>query len=285
MKIVQVSDTHLTRRGGVTEHNFNEIVAFVNDVLRPDLVVHTGDAVVLDPDALDDHRHARDLVARFAAPVRVVPGNHDIGDGGVHPWKGIGVSEERVAAFESLWGPDRWHHDLDGWTVLGLNSEVLGSGLHREAEQWRWLESTIAALPADRPVLVFLHKPVWPAIEGPTDHQVDVGDAPRARLLDLFGRLTVKAVGSGHLHRYRQTVRGGTTEVWAPSTAGLARAVDDRLPAALHQLGVVEYECDGAEVQVRFRAPVGLVEGDLPGVPELAVAMAEIDGRRPTTVG
>lgn len=184
-----------------------------------------------------------------------------------------------MAAFEDVWGPDHWRHDVDGWTVLGLDSELLGSGLDREAEQWRWLEATAAELPAERPVLLFLHKPVWRAVDVPTDHQLDVGDGPRERLLGLFDRLAVKAVGSGHLHRYRQAVRDGVAEVWAPSTAFLAGAVDSRLPEALHQLGVVEYECGPADVQVRFRAPVGLAEVGLDGVPELLAAVADIDAR------
>jgi 3',5'-cyclic AMP phosphodiesterase CpdA len=279
MKLVQISDTHLSHRGGVTQDNFERLVAHVNEQLRPDLVVHSGDVVIADPDATDDHRRAHELMQRFAAPVRVVPGNHDVGAPGEHPWKGLSVTDERVAAFEQIWGDDHWRHDLDGWTVLGLDSELFGSGLDREAEQWRWLEQTVEDMPADRPTLVFLHKPIWSAAEGVTEHQLDVGDQARARLLDLLGRVALRGVGSGHLHRFRETVRDGVVEVWAPSTAFVAGSVGDALPAGVEQLGVVAYECDRADVRVDLQSPAGLTTASFAEVPEMRDTVAEIDAR------
>ena len=48
MRIVQISDTHLSHRAGIGNRNFEELAAFINDQLRPDLVVHTGDVSILD---------------------------------------------------------------------------------------------------------------------------------------------------------------------------------------------------------------------------------------------
>ncbi|MFD5179408.1 metallophosphoesterase family protein [Nocardia sp. NPDC058379] len=279
MKIVQITDTHLTYRDGIIRENFDHIVELVNDHLRPDLVVHTGDIVILDPDSAADRERAHELMSRFTAPVRVVPGNHDVGEPGENPGMGIGVTDERVAAYEKVWGPGHWRLDLEGWTLLGLNSELLGSGLERESVQWQWLEETVAAVADERPVLVFLHKPIWSAVDVPTAHALDVGDAPRARLLDLLGRVTLKGVGSGHLHRYRRTDRDGVVEVWGPSTAFVAGPAGVHLPAALEQLGVVEYDCDAEGVRVAFRALPGLVDVTLAQVPEFADARAEIDAR------
>lgn len=283
MRIVQISDTHLSHRGGVTADTFAVLVDYVNEQLRPDLVVHTGDVVMVDPDAAADHRRAHELMQRVAAPVRAVPGNHDVGEPGEHAWKDIRVTEARVTAFEALWGPDHWREDLDGWTVLGLDSELLGSGLDREAEQWRWLEQTVEELPAERPTLVFLHKPIWQAADGPTDHQLDVGEGPRGRLLDLLDQVALKGVGSGHLHRYRHTVRDGAVEVWAPSTAFVADTPG--MPAGLEQLGVVEYTCDGTGVRAAFRAPGGLTAFGFSEVPEMREAVAAIDARAAAGAG
>lgn len=283
MKIVQITDTHLTHRDGVTRDNFDRIVKHVNDDLRPDLIVHTGDIVVVDPDSTADRQRAHELMGRFTAPVRVVPGNHDVGEPGEHPWKGIGVTDERVAEFEQVWGPGHWRHDSEGWTVLGLNSELFGSGLERETGQWQWLEQTIADMPTDQPVLMFLHKPIWPATDAPTDHALDIGDVPRARLLDLLARVALKGVGSGHLHRYRRTARDGVAEVWGPSTAFVAGTISAHMPAALEQLGVVEYDCDAQGVRIAFRAPPGLTDVAAAHVPELTDAMAEIDARAGVT--
>lgn len=276
MKIVQISDTHLTHRDGVTGENFLRLVDHVNTVLRPDLVVHTGDLVIVDPDDAADRARAHELMAGFTAPVRVLPGNHDVGDGATPPWKAIPVTDGRIAAFEQVWGPDHWRHDLGGWTLLGLDSELFGSGLDREAAQWAWLEDAVADLGAERPTLVFLHKPVWAVATG---RQLDIGDASRGRLLALLGRVALRGVGSGHLHRYRRTVRGAAQEVWAPSTAFVAGSAGDDLPEALEQLGVVEWELGADSARVAFRAPADLHEMDVLEVPALREAVAAIDAR------
>jgi 3',5'-cyclic AMP phosphodiesterase CpdA len=284
MRIVQISDTHLSHRRGVTEEHLLRVAEFVNGALRPDLVVHTGDVVVLDPDARADRLRAHEVVSSaFDAPVRVLPGNHDVGDGGPAPWRGIAVTEERVAAYEEVWGPDRWREDRDGWTLLGLDSEVLGTGLPRETAQWAWLEETVGGLPADHPVLLFLHKPVFAALDRPIDHAVDVGPQARERLLALFAGTGLRAVGSGHLHRYRSIDRGGVREVWAPSTAFVA-GEGGGLPAGLAQLGVVTYDtgvgtAGAPRLSVAFRAPGDLESVGFDDVPAVQEALREMDER------
>ncbi|MBC2639802.1 MULTISPECIES: metallophosphoesterase [unclassified Rhodococcus (in: high G+C Gram-positive bacteria)] len=274
MKIVQISDTHLSARGGRTQENFDRIVEYVNDHVRPDLIVHSGDIVIIHPDDADDRAHARELMRRFDAPVLVVPGNHDVGEPGAAPWKGIGVSEERVAEFEAVWGPDHWRRDVDGWTVLGLNSELFGSGLDREAAQWRWIERSVADV-SGRPVIVFLHKPIWSALDEPVGHAVDIGES-RTRLLALLDQVSLAAVGSGHLHCYRQTLRGEAVEVWAPAT-GFVGDVDDTVPGTLPQLGIVEYHCEDERVRAYYRSVPGLDDVTATSVPEVTEAIAALD--------
>ena len=67
----------------------------------------------------------------------------------------------RVTAHRAAFGPDRFAVQRPRLALLGLNSELLGSGLHEEAGQWRWLSQELSA-PGDERVLVFCHKPLWP---------------------------------------------------------------------------------------------------------------------------
>jgi len=136
MRIVQISDTHINHRGGVTNKNFETLSAFVNDVLRPDAVVNAGDVCVLSPDSAEDRETARKLHERFTAPLRVVPGNHDVGEPGAAPWAGISVTSERVAGFRGAFGADHWIELHDEWALIGIDSEIMTSGLPEEAEQW-----------------------------------------------------------------------------------------------------------------------------------------------------
>ena len=64
-----MSDTHLSHLGGVITENFSQLVDFVNDVLKPDLVVNSGDVVLLSPDIAEDSR-ARAAAARDASTRR-----------------------------------------------------------------------------------------------------------------------------------------------------------------------------------------------------------------------
>ena len=273
MKIVQISDTHLAAGGGATEDGFRLLARHLNDVVCPDLVVHSGDIQVLHPDDAADRAHARELLDLITAPLLVVPGNHDVGMPGVNAWAGLTVTDERVAAHEGTFGRDRWRHDTEEAVLLGIDSELLGSGLQREADQWRWLEETCAELPQGRPVLLFLHKPLWTVTDEPVDHQVDVGPVARDRLLGLLERIELRAVGCGHLHRYRQLRRGRAIEVWAPTTAFLGSG-EDGLPEGHQELGYVEYTVAGGEVTAEFRAVPGLPRLTTDDLPEIAEAIA-----------
>ena len=273
VRIVQISDTHLTHRGGVTNENFELLVEFINRELRPDLVVNSGDLSLLSPDDEADREMARHLHERLEAPVRVVPGNHDVGEVGADPWAGFGVTGDRIAAFGSTFGPDHWLEVVGDWVVLGINSEVLSSGLAEEAEQWEWF----AGLPdeiSDRPAMLFLHKPLWSPVPGGAERGLSVAEADRDRLLSLLGAVDLRAVGSGHLHRYQPAAEGDLITVTAPSTAFVAKTF--RMGPGLEQLGVVEYRCAGREVVPRFRSIPTLDERQPYEIDEFVATWEEI---------
>jgi protein tyrosine/serine phosphatase/predicted phosphodiesterase len=272
MRIVQISDTHLSHLGGVTNDNFEKLAAFVNDVLRPDLIVNTGDAAILSPDSGEDRATAHRLHSGFLAPVRVVPGNHDVGEPGAAPWTGISVTSERVARFRETFGSDRWVEVYPEWAVIGINSELMSSGLPEEAEQWEWL-STLPDVVQQRRALIFMHKPVWSPIDRETEHSISLPAAERDRLLEVLKPITLSAVCSGHLHRYEAKPHGDVMTVSAPSTAFVAGSLG--LPG-LHQLGVVELRCEDGRVRPLFRSVPTLVESEPWHQPEFVTAWNEI---------
>ncbi len=276
MRIVQVSDTHLSRHGGVTTANLRLIADWVNTALRPDLIVNTGDIVAASPDQPLDRDWARQAHAAFDAPVVYLPGNHDVGEPGPAPWKGLGVTSGRVAGHCAVFGPDHFAVRDGGWLVIGIDSELLGSGLEEEDAQWQWLEERLAAAGADR-LLVFCHKPLWLPRAAPSTAALTVPGHARERLLALAGD-RLAAVGSGHLHRYRRRPRPerpGILEVWAPST-GFIGQTETESPY-FEQLGVVEWRLGADGVNAWFRAPADLDEREGTAVGELVRTVAELD--------
>jgi 3',5'-cyclic AMP phosphodiesterase CpdA len=275
MRIVQISDTHLSHRGGVTNRNFERLVAFINDDLRPDLVVHTGDVSMLDPDSAADRGAARELLGRIEPPLRVLPGNHDVGEPGERPWGGFAATSERVAAFTGVFGPDHWVDTAGGYAVIGLNSEILCTGLPEEKEQWDWLDA-IAGQVGARPALVFCHKPFWPPVTGAAEVALSIPDSARARLLDGLDELNIRVYASGHLHRFAIGQHGRALRVIAPSTASVSRGRDELAGPGLHQLGLVEYRCEADDIQVYFRSVPDLIEGDAREIEQFQLAAEEI---------
>jgi 3',5'-cyclic AMP phosphodiesterase CpdA len=281
MRIIQFSDTHISHLGGLGHGNAERLADYLNNVAKPDLVVHTGDVVILDPDSTEDRDAAMRIHERIDAPLRVLPGNHDVGESAAEPWRGIGVSSERVQGFRSAWGSDRFvlfgdaALDAEGWVFAGINSELCSSGLPEEDEQWAWLEE-VAAEAAGRSVMLFLHKPL--VIDDGARENVTVTAAARERIRGTFGG-DLRVVGNGHVHRYRSTTDEGVMAVSAPSLCFSPLAEPD-LKFGPGSAGIVEYSVRGGHVDARFVEVPG-IEGvaDFFTLPEAEQSMAAL-GRR-----
>lgn len=275
MKLVQISDTHISHHGGITNDNFERIARFVNEDLRPDLVVISGDINLLSPDDAADRRTAKEMFAQLAAPTRVLAGNHDVGEPGAAPWAGFSATSERVTAFTTVFGPGHWVEICGDYAVLGLNSEILSTGLPEEQAQWDWL-ATVPEQVAGRAALVFCHKPFWSPMPEVTEHAMAIPDDARERLLAILDDVNVLAYGSGHLHHYATDQHDAAVTVSAPSTAFVVRGHDALVGPGLNQLGVVEYRCSDGTVEPYFRSVPHLVEGSPLDVAAFSLALSEL---------
>ena len=282
MRIIQLSDTHISHLGGIPAENLSALADHLNNEIRPDLVVHTGDVVIADPDSAEDRDAASRLLSQIKAPLLVLPGNHDVGECAEAPWKDLAVTGERIAAFVSAWGQDRFFlsgsaasHCAD-WMFIGLNSERIGSGLPEEREQWEWLAG-IAERARGKSVMVFLHKPLW--FPGGNRSDLTVTAAGRQRLTALFSGARLRVVANGHVHRYRRALEEEILTVWAPSLtfsvpAHPGHGLEPSTP------GIVEYLVDGDDVRAELRRVPGLAGVDhVEAMPEFAAALAEIEAR------
>jgi 3',5'-cyclic AMP phosphodiesterase CpdA len=278
LRIVQFSDTHISRQGGTPSENMSLLVDFLNEDLRPDLVINTGDVVLLNPDSPDDRQAAWRLHRQINAPLLVLPGNHDVGESGDDVWMGIGVTHKRVADFAGTWGADRFFRlgsaetGSQDWAFIGINSERMSSGLPEEDEQWDWLADA-AGQARGKSVMLFLHKPLW--FLGGAEAGMTVLEPDRERLLSVLAGTRLRVVANGHLHRYRHAREGGLLTVWAPSLT-FAMAPDPDRGFGPSPSGVVEYHIDGDTVEASFRPVPGLHGvAAASSIPGYQAAMAE----------
>jgi len=161
-------------------------------------------------------------------------------------------------------------------------SQILGTDTDDEATQWAWLAAARSGS-ADRPVLLFLHKPLFQdSAADEAAHQRYVPVAARRKLLDLFPAGRLRAVVSGHVHQYRDRVVDGARHLWVPSTAFfLPDELQDRIGEKVTGVGMIELAPD----QLRFHlvCPEGVIRHsalDHPVYPKLVEARAPRPRRR-----
>jgi Icc protein len=261
VRIVQISDTHLSAETPEAITNFERIIDFVRDD-PPDLVVNTGDLSANGADDVDDLRLARDLHARLPVPWRVVPGNHDLGDVGDDAPQP--ADDTRRARFVDVFGETEWIDDVGGWRLVGFDTQALQTAGRRAAERWAWLDE---ALRTDRPTVVFSHRPLMPVDPDEDDdrHRYVLHEY-RQRLRDLLARPCVRLVASGHVHQARQVEIDGTVHVWAPSAwatipESIQPTIGDKVVGAVEiVLGDAGDTANarGSGVSVRMFVPAGV---------------------------
>lgn len=253
--VLQVSDTHLSAR--IPRFNANwAVAARVLAAEAECLVVHTGDAALDGPDHEEDLAFAARLLRSGLGAegprLRCTPGNHDIGDrAALAPRQP--ATDRRVAAHAAALGPASWVEDAPGWRLIGLNSQVLGTGAAAEAAQRRLIDEALLTLGARR-IAVFMHKP--PFLHDPGEPAAGYWTVPpeeRAVLSPLLTHPNLRLVASGHLHLARIVRRGRVVHAWGPATSFL---VGPALMADTHggtrELGLLRHRFgeDGVESDV-----------------------------------
>lgn len=157
IRIVQVSDTHLSETHAYFIDNFDVFVAEMA-ALKPDLIVHTGDISFNGPDRPADLAFATAQLKRLSAPVLTLAGNHDVGEAPRHSRLKQPLTDARIAAWTNAVGPLWWSRDIGQWRLIGLDTALMASDRPEEVEQQRFLEDALATLDARR-AMVFFHMP------------------------------------------------------------------------------------------------------------------------------
>jgi predicted phosphodiesterase len=219
-RVILVSDTHLSPAAPEAQANWEAVLGYVAGS-DPDVVIHLGDLTLdgaHDPGHL---AHGRQQLDRLPVPWHAVPGNHDIGD---NPWPGAQPGSTVDTGRRQRWlesvGPDQWSLTADGWMLLGMNAQLLGSGLEAETTQWSWLEDTLSQHRDDQRIALITHKPVTAA-----DAEIAAAPVYRfwpesawRRLRGMLAGWSPVLVISGHVHQFRMLGIDGADHLWVPTT-------------------------------------------------------------------
>jgi 3',5'-cyclic AMP phosphodiesterase CpdA len=225
--------------------------------------VHLGDITADGIEEPEQFETARAVLSKCGPPLRLIPGNHDIGD---NPVPGLAsghalVDAGRLALYRRTFGHDRWATQASGWTLIGLNAQLFALGDAEEAAQFAWLEQTLAY--AAGPVGLFLHKPLFrQGWEDDELHPRYVPLAPRRRLRSLFAGCDLRFVANGHTHQRRSLVVEGVEHLWAPSCAFV---VPDLMQEWIGEkvVGAITLELGREAHRFAFHVPQGVARHDL----------------------
>lgn len=250
-RLALVSDTHFLRKDGrkleQNRQHLRQVISSVN-TSRVDLVLIAGD-LTEDGDAADFRAFSREM-AKFDAPVWVVPGNHDTGGkripGKPNPVKD--VNRSRLWRYEWILGESYFVREIKGVRVVGVNSPLLGSGLRQERRMFRYFDEKLRG-PTDVPTVFLLHYPLFAKTPDESGGEYwNVEPEPRQRLLALIQQSAARAVLSGHLHTpMTNDFHGVLCYTTPPSSFGLP---EDKQPEGWTLVTVPR---DGA-VTAEFRA-------------------------------
>lgn len=218
--ILQLTDLHVEPRGVLAYGKAD--TASRLDAIRPwlevkarevDLIVVTGD-IACDGN-VESYRHVREVFSGLAAPVRMLPGNHDSRTAMRAHLEGLTESSEEVSPS----APVEFLFETDDFRAVGLDTLIPGThwGEAKDASLAR-LE---ALFNADRragrpkPTILFMHH--TPLHSGMPKMDESFGN--RDALLRVLAARSDVRVATGHMHRAIVGLFGANVVVTAPPVA------------------------------------------------------------------
>lgn len=207
--LVQLSDPHIGADWGPGESvaRLAATIAAVRAInLTPDAVLISGD--LADHGADEEYEQLRELAAPLAAPLHVLPGNHDDRAALRRHFGLPGTGAE----------PVQYAIDLGPLRLVAIDTKREGEDAGElDAERLAWLDAALADAPAVPTLLALHHAPLTTGI-APFD---EVGLAPddQHALGEVVGRHPhVRRIAAGHMHVSAGAVLQGRSVFVAPST-------------------------------------------------------------------
>ncbi|PPD50936.1 MAG: serine/threonine protein phosphatase [Methylobacter sp.] len=195
---VQLSDTHWGFKGADKNPDaagtLQKAVAAVNALdKQPDFVVFTGDLTHTTDDAQERRRRMsefKDIISELKVKhIRFIPGEHD-------------ASLDKGETYQAFFGDLHYSFDHKGIHFIALDN-VSDPAAQLGPTQLAWLQADLQALPANAPIVVFTHRPLFDLYA-----KWDWATRDGQQAIDLLMRFQNVVVFYGHIHQEHHHLTG-----------------------------------------------------------------------------
>jgi hypothetical protein len=194
---VQLSDTHWGFSGAPNPDAANTLkkaVATVNALKeQPEFIIFTGDLTHTTDDPAERRKRMgefRDIVSALKVKqVRFMPGEHD-------------ASLDRGAAYKEFFGETSYSFDHKGVHFIAIDN-VSDPGARIGDEQLAWMKADLAKRPADSPIVVLTHRPLFDL-----EPKWDWATRDGAQAIDILMQYPKVTVFYGHIHQEHHHMTG-----------------------------------------------------------------------------
>ena len=197
MRIIQISDSHISLDTPQRFHDLRCCVAVVNEQ-APDLVIHTGD--VAHDAKPEEYQQARDALDQLQAPWFVIPGNRDVRS------QLIDSFSDRLQTREGY-----IQYTLDDYPVRLLLIDTVSTVSNKGAlceKRMQHIEQVLDET-CSKPLLVFMHHTPYEVPEIPDPFQFEDWSVVERLMRGFNQNPALQAVYCGHVHRNVATTVNG----------------------------------------------------------------------------
>ena len=129
-----------------------------------------------------------------------------------------GVRQTYLDAWSKHFGEHYFEFHRCGIAFIGINAQLLGSGLPLESVQREWLKEKVSQFSSDR-IFLFSHYPPFLLDEEENEHYDNLGDQGRQEILELIETHSIEALFAGHVHHFWYNCYKNCSCYLLPSTA------------------------------------------------------------------
>ncbi len=308
LEIELVADTHFLQPGmrgaeefpsrGKQTDRARLVLEYFGDA---EVSLHLGDLVQEYPEMegfVAAYEAGLSELGATGAEIRIVAGNHDVGDKPDATMPTHPVEEKMLEWFHERVGRSWYAIERGEIVVIVLNSQILNTGMEAEAAQRRWLEESLEGA-GEKRKLLFFHLPLY--LDKPEErglgHYDVIGEPTREWVVELIRKHGIELAGGAHVHwaffdrigdcRYFQFAsssftRPGFGQLFAASPAP-EQGRDDYPKLGFYRLRVLRDRIDVHFIRTegapdRFRAPAPgfrpLLTRVSAGLPDCRVGMS-----------